>query len=110
MHYNINVYMALSLQSSPVVSRNVPPVSEAVQWARQLLRRVEEPMMVFRNNTVVMQSMVRIRHYACTYGNMEMNCTVIAWYPLSICMNRYVTQLITILLVVKWSQEVVVQL
>lgn len=40
------------------MSRNVPPVSEAVQWARQLLRRVENPMEVFKNNSTVMQSVV----------------------------------------------------
>ena len=43
------------------MSRNVPPVSEAVQWARHLLRRVEIPMEVFKNNSTVMQSVVSVR-------------------------------------------------
>jgi len=40
------------------VSRNVPPIAGAVAWVRQLLRRVEGPMEVFRNDSAVMQSVV----------------------------------------------------
>lgn len=47
-----------TLQRSPTVSRNSPPVAEAVQWARQLLARVEQPMQFFRDNSTVMKSLV----------------------------------------------------
>lgn len=40
------------------MSRNVPPIAGAVAWVRQLLRRVEGPMEVFRNDSAVMQSVV----------------------------------------------------
>ena len=46
------------LQSCPELCRNAPPVSQAVQWARQLLMRVEEPMKAFKSNNTVMQSVV----------------------------------------------------
>ena len=46
------------LQGSPPLPRNVPPVAGAVAWVRQLLRRVEGPMEIFRNDTTVMQSVV----------------------------------------------------
>ena len=33
--------------------RNAPPVAGAIQWSRQLLKRIEEPMKVFRENKAV---------------------------------------------------------
>lgn len=47
------------IQSYPMASRNIPPVAEAVQWARELLKRVEKPMEVFKNHSIIMQSMVK---------------------------------------------------
>ncbi len=41
------------------MSRNAPPVAGAVSWARQLLRRVEEPMVAFKQEGSVLQSKVR---------------------------------------------------
>lgn len=40
------------------MSRNIPPIAGTVAWVRQLLRRVEGPMEVFRNDSAVMQSVV----------------------------------------------------
>jgi hypothetical protein len=39
---------------------NAPPIAGVVSWSRQLLRRVEEPMEVFRRDTDVMESVVSV--------------------------------------------------
>ena len=46
------------LQGSPPLSRNAPPVAGVVSWARQLLRRIEEPMQSFKSNSAILQSNV----------------------------------------------------
>ena len=33
--------------------RNAPPVAGAIHWSRQLLKRIEDPMKVFRDNKAV---------------------------------------------------------
>ena len=33
--------------------RNAPPVAGAINWSRQLLKRIEDPMKVFRENKAV---------------------------------------------------------
>ena len=33
--------------------RNAPPVAGAINWSRQLLKRIEDPMKVFRDNKAV---------------------------------------------------------
>ena len=35
--------------------RNAPPVAGAISWSRQLLKRIEDPMKVFRDNKAVSQ-------------------------------------------------------
>lgn len=45
-------------QGSPPLSKNAPPIAGVVSWSRQLLRRVEEPMEVFRKDPDVMESVV----------------------------------------------------
>ena len=45
-------------QGSPPLSKNAPPIAGAVSWSRQLLRRVEEPMEVFRKDQDIMESVV----------------------------------------------------
>ena len=45
-------------QGSPPLSMNAPPIAGVVSWSRQLLRRVEEPMEVFRRDPDVMESLV----------------------------------------------------
>ena len=41
-------------KNNPPMSRNAPPVAGNIQWARQLLRRIEEPMRKFQTNKTVM--------------------------------------------------------
>lgn len=35
-------------RSSPMLARNVPPISGRVMWIRQLFKRIEEPMNIFK--------------------------------------------------------------
>ncbi|BFZ10052.1 hypothetical protein BsWGS_13093 [Bradybaena similaris] len=37
----------------PLVVRNAPPVAGAIYWSRQLLKRIEDPMKIFRENKTV---------------------------------------------------------
>ncbi|XP_041355189.1 dynein gamma chain, flagellar outer arm-like isoform X3 [Gigantopelta aegis] len=39
----------------PQTVRNAPPVAGAISWSRQLLKRIEDPMKVFRDNKAVSQ-------------------------------------------------------
>jgi len=53
------------------MSRNAPPVAGAVAWVRQLLRRVEEPMKVFKQEGSVLQTNVGVHRcsvfmYSCS--------------------------------------------
>lgn len=43
-------------KSAPPMARNAPPVSGAIMWSRQLLRRIEEPMKKFAANKAIMAS------------------------------------------------------
>jgi len=36
-------------KDAPPVHRNIPPISGKIAWARQLFRRISEPMAIFRN-------------------------------------------------------------
>ena len=40
----------------PALPRNAPPVAGDIMWARQLLRRIEEPMRKFATNEAIMRS------------------------------------------------------
>ena len=42
-------------KNSPQLVRNAPPVAGAIHWSRQLLKRIEDPMKVFRDNKAVNQ-------------------------------------------------------
>ena len=41
---------------NPPLPRNAPPVAGDILWARQLLRRIEEPMRHFAKNETIMKS------------------------------------------------------
>ena len=43
-------------KNGPPVPRNAPPIAGNIMWARQLLRRIEEPMRKFAKNTTIMSS------------------------------------------------------
>ena len=43
------------LKNNPPLTRNVPPVTGNVLWARQLMRRIEQPMQQFRNHQELME-------------------------------------------------------
>jgi dynein heavy chain len=48
-------------KDNPPVPRKMPPVAGTVAWARQLLRRIEEPMQQFTNNTVILRAQKEAR-------------------------------------------------
>lgn len=43
-------------KGAPPTVRNVPPVTGAITWARQLMRRIEEPMLKFQANSGLMNT------------------------------------------------------
>ena len=49
-------------KDSPVIPRNMPPVSGAIAWARQLYRRIETPMRYFKEKTSVLESAEAKKH------------------------------------------------
>ncbi|KAJ3055739.1 Dynein heavy chain 5, axonemal [Rhizophlyctis rosea] len=49
-------------KDAPPMPRNTPPVSGAIAWARQLYRRIENPMKHFKNNTGVLESVEAKKH------------------------------------------------
>ncbi|XP_063714091.1 dynein axonemal heavy chain 5-like isoform X5 [Symsagittifera roscoffensis] len=40
-------------KDSPPITRNAPPVAGAIQWVRQLIGRIEIPMIIFRGNEAI---------------------------------------------------------
>lgn len=50
------------LKDAPPVPRNLPPISGAISWARQLYRRIETPMRQFKNNTLLLDSLDAKKH------------------------------------------------
>ena len=50
-----NNHTFLFEQESPQTVRNAPPVAGAIYWSRQLLKRIEDPMKVFRDNKAITQ-------------------------------------------------------
>ena len=49
-------------KDNPPIPRNLPPVSGAIAWARQLYRRIEFPMKEFKNNTSTLESAEAKKH------------------------------------------------
>ena len=43
-------------KQSPPTVRNAPPVTASIMWARQLMRRIEEPMVKFQMNKNLMST------------------------------------------------------
>jgi dynein heavy chain len=43
-------------KSSPPIPRNMSPVAGAIMWCRQLLRRVEDPMLIFQNQRGILHT------------------------------------------------------
>ncbi|XP_070568705.1 dynein axonemal heavy chain 5-like isoform X4 [Ptychodera flava] len=52
-------------KEDPIMPRNAPPVAGSIHWSRQLLKRIEEPMKVFRENKSIqhMKDFPRIVKY-----------------------------------------------
>jgi len=42
-------------KSSPTAPRNLPPIAGRIAWARQLFRRIEAPMKMFKKNPDVLK-------------------------------------------------------
>ena len=47
--------MYQSEKTSPTTSRNLPPIAGRIAWARQLLRRIEAPMKVFKTHPDILK-------------------------------------------------------
>ena len=42
-------------KTSPTTSRNLPPIAGRIAWARQLFRRIEAPMKIFKQNPEILK-------------------------------------------------------
>lgn len=49
-------------KDTPFIPRNTPPVSGAIAWARQLYRRIEIPMKIFKSHTNVLETIDAKKH------------------------------------------------
>jgi dynein heavy chain len=49
-------------KDTPPIPRNQPPVSGAISWARQLYRRLENPMVLFKANTTILDTADAKKH------------------------------------------------
>ncbi|XP_048253391.1 dynein axonemal heavy chain 5-like isoform X2 [Haliotis rufescens] len=58
-HYGRDIEMVARLyqknKSDPPVARDLPPVAGKISWARQLYRRIQEPMEVFQEHATILQ-------------------------------------------------------
>ena len=43
-------------KDNPPIARNLPPVAGNILWARQLLRRIEAPMAIFKDSADLMRT------------------------------------------------------
>jgi len=48
-------------KTDPSVSRNLPPIAGRIAWSRQLFRRIDTPMKVFRLNAEILKVKRRTR-------------------------------------------------
>lgn len=48
-------------KTSPPMPRTMPPVAGSITWCRQLLRRIEDPMMKFKSNPTIMTTKESIK-------------------------------------------------
>lgn len=51
-------HWVILLQGHPPVSPNLPPIAGALSWVREMLARVTKPMDTFKNNSILMHSVV----------------------------------------------------
>ncbi|KAK7114139.1 dynein axonemal heavy chain 5-like isoform X2 [Littorina saxatilis] len=59
-HYSRDVEMVSRTyqknKSDPPVARDLPPIAGKIAWSRQLFRRIQEPMEVFQQHQVILQT------------------------------------------------------
>ena len=76
-------------QENPIMVRNAPPVAGAIYWSRQLLKRIEDPMKIFRDNKAVTsladfgRQVQTLFPYPCvlkTFNSHTLVCTKISLY------------------------------
>ncbi len=58
-----------SQKSSPPFPRNIPPVAGNIMWSQLLLRRIEEPMVMFKDNPLI-QNNIEARDIIKTYNRV----------------------------------------
>ena len=60
LHYSRDIEMVSRIyqknKSDPPVARDLPPVAGKIAWSRQLFRRIQEPMEVFQQHQVILQT------------------------------------------------------
>lgn len=49
----ISFLTVLRLKFNPPLLRNAPPIGGTISWIRQLIKKVDEPMKVFKENKYV---------------------------------------------------------
>jgi len=52
-------------KSNPSTSRNLPPVSSRIAWARQLFRRIEAPMKLFMMHPDILKVRQPVSQHVC---------------------------------------------
>lgn len=50
-------------KNEPIIPRNLPPISGKISWARQLYRKIEGPMKIFRRKPDVLK--VSLEYFRC---------------------------------------------
>lgn len=58
-----------SQKASPPFPRNIPPVAGNIMWSQMLLRRIEEPMVMFKDNPLI-QNNIEARDIIRTYNRV----------------------------------------
>ena len=48
-------------KSEPLIARNLPPISGKIAWARQLYRKIEAPMKIFKKKPDILKVLSYLR-------------------------------------------------
>jgi len=71
-------------KQEPMIPRNLPPVAGRIAWARQLYRKIENPMKAFKTKPVILKSgdaKKIVRNYNKMAG-------VLMEYEVNVCKDR----------------------
>ena len=64
-------------KNEPVIPRNLPPVAGKIAWARQLYRRCEAPMKVFKRKPEILKvRLIYLCHHATLPRTIHLRLTI----------------------------------